>query len=151
MAAGLLAQSQWASSSAAFFADYFQLVNIVGMLLQLFVVSRLVKRLGDSGGLCVLPVVAFGSYWPRRSSPVLAVVRWVKTAENSVDYSLQNTVSHMLYLPTTREEKYKAKQTIDTLVVRFGDVLSAVTVYVGTTLASRWGCRSSRSSTWRWC
>jgi AAA family ATP:ADP antiporter len=61
-------------------------------------------------------------------------VRWVKTAENSVDYSLQNTVAQMLYLPTTREEKYKAKQVTDTFVVRAGDVLSSVTVLVGTSL-----------------
>jgi len=40
----------------------------------------------------------------------------------------------MLYLPTTREEKYKAKQVTDTFVVRAGDVLSSVTVLVGTSL-----------------
>ena len=50
--------------------------------------------------------------------PSLAIVRWVKTAENSVDYSLMNTVRQMLFLPTTREEKYKAKQVIDSFVVR---------------------------------
>jgi len=60
-------------------------------------------------------------------------MRWVKTAENSVDYSLMNTVRQMLFLPTTREEKYKAKQVIDSFVVRIGDVLSAGTVYLGTT------------------
>jgi AAA family ATP:ADP antiporter len=38
----------------------------------------------------------------------------------------------MLFLPTSREEKYKAKQVIDTFVVRSGDVLSAGTVYLGT-------------------
>jgi len=37
-------------------------------------------------------------------------VLWVKTAENSVDYSLMNTVRHMLFLPTSREEKFKASR-----------------------------------------
>ena len=69
----------------------------------------------------------------RRCIPSLAIMRWVKTAENSVDYSLMNTVRQMLFLPTTREEKYKAKQVIDSFVVRIGDVLSAGTVYLGTT------------------
>jgi AAA family ATP:ADP antiporter len=59
-------------------------------------------------------------------------VRWAKTAENATDYSLQNTVRNVLFLPTTREQKYKAKQAIDTLFVRLGDVLSAALVYVGT-------------------
>jgi AAA family ATP:ADP antiporter len=104
------------------------------MLLQLFVVSRVVKYLGVRVALCIVPVVAFGSYAVAALIPSLAIVRWVKTAENSVDYSLQNTLAQMLYLPTTREEKYKAKQVTDTFVVRAGDVLSSVTVLVGTTV-----------------
>jgi len=119
-----------------FFAQYFQLVNLLGMLLQLLVVSRLIKLIGVRWALCVLPVMAFGSYLAAALLPVLAAVRWVKTIENSIDYSLQNTVNHMLYLPTTREEKYKAKQTIDTFFVRAGDVLSALMVYVGVTWLS---------------
>ena len=63
--------------------------------------------------------------------PVLGYARWAKTAENSTDYSLQSTVQQALFLPTTREQKYKAKQAIDTVFVRAGDVLSALLVYVG--------------------
>jgi AAA family ATP:ADP antiporter len=40
----------------------------------------------------------------------------------------------MLFLPTTREEKYKAKQVTDSLVVRTGDVLSSATVFIGTSV-----------------
>ena len=43
-----------------------------------------------------------------------------------------NTARQLLWLPTTREEKYKAKQAIDTFFVRTGDVLSAAAVFVGT-------------------
>ena len=39
----------------------------------------------------------------------------------------------MLWLPTSREEKYKGKQTTDTLLVRVGDLFSAGLVYAGTT------------------
>jgi AAA family ATP:ADP antiporter len=134
IAAGLLAPSDQGRYIGAFFADYFQLVNIIGLVLQLFFVSRLVKWLGVPVALCVLPVVALGSYAVAVLLPSLAVVRWAKTAENAVDYSLMNTVRQMLFLPTTREEKYKAKQVIDSLVVRSGDVLAAGTVYLGTTV-----------------
>jgi AAA family ATP:ADP antiporter len=78
--------------------------------------------------------VALGSYATAALIPSLAILRWVKTAENSVDYSLMNTVRHMLFLPTTREEKFKAKQVIDSFVVRAGDVVSAATVWIGTTV-----------------
>ena len=62
------------------------------------------------------------------------MVRWVKTGENATDYSLQNTVRQVLFLPTTREQKYKAKQAIDSFFVRAGDVFSAGLVYVGSQL-----------------
>ena len=66
--------------------------------------------------------------------PILGVARWAKTAENSTDYSLQNTVRNMLFLPTSRAEKYKAKQAIDTFFVRMGDVMAALLVLLGTSV-----------------
>jgi len=132
IAAGTLTREGEGAFIGAFYAEYFQVVNIIGMALQLFLVSRIVKLVGVHVAVCVLPVVALGSYAVAALLPSLAVVRWVKTAENSVDYSLQNTVRQMLFLPTTREEKYKAKQVTDSFIVRAGDVLSSATVFVGT-------------------
>jgi len=60
-------------------------------------------------------------------------VLWAKTAENATDYSVMNTGKQMLWLPTSRAEKYKAKQAVDTFFVRTGDLLSAGIVYAGTT------------------
>jgi AAA family ATP:ADP antiporter len=119
---------------ATFYSGYFGVVNLVGMLLQLFVVSRIVKYVGVPVAVCVLPLITLASYATIVAVPVLAIVRWVKTAENATDYSLQNTVKQMLYLPTTRTEKYKAKQAIDSFFVRAGDVCSSALVLVGTTL-----------------
>ncbi len=116
-----------------FYADFFQVVNIVGLLLQLFLVSRILKYLGVRVALMILPVIALVGYSLAAFLPVLGMVRWIKTAENATDYSLQNTLRGVLFLPTTREQKYKAKQAIDTIFVRAGDVLSALLVYVGTT------------------
>jgi AAA family ATP:ADP antiporter len=114
-----------------FYSDFFFVVNIVGLAIQLFLVSRILKYLGVRVALLILPIIAFAGYAFAVSYPVLSIVRWVKTAENSTDYSLQNTLRGVLFLPTTREEKYKAKQAIDTIFVRAGDVLSAVLVGVG--------------------
>jgi AAA family ATP:ADP antiporter len=116
-----------------FYADFFTIVNIVGLLLQLFIVSRVLKYLGVRVAIFMLPLIALGGYVVAAFFPVLALLRWVKTAENATDYSLQNTVRQVLFLPTTREQKYKAKQAIDTFFVRSGDVLSAALVFIGTT------------------
>jgi AAA family ATP:ADP antiporter len=83
-----------------------------------------------------MPVIALGGYTMLTFIPILSAVRWAKTAENATDYSLQNTVRNVLFLPTTREQKYKAKQAIDTFFVRVGDGLSAGLVFVGTGLLS---------------
>ena len=132
VATGSITLAEQGRYIGTFFADYFHIVNIVGMLLQLFVVSRAIKYLGVPVALCILPLVALASYTVAALIPSLVIMRWVKTAENSVDYSLMNTVRQLLFLPTRRSEKFKAKQLIDCLVVRIGDVLSAATVYVGT-------------------
>ena len=117
---------------AGFYADFFAVVNILGLLLQLFVVSRILKYLGLGVAILILPLIALGGYAIAAFFPVLAIIRWVKTAENATDYSLNNTVRQALFLPCSREEKYKAKQAIDTLFVRAGDVLSALLVFLGT-------------------
>jgi len=124
------AMGPWIGS---FYANFFSIVNLVGLLLQLFAVSRLVKYVGVPICLLILPLIALGGYSLLLLWPALTMVRWAKTAENATDYSLQNTVRNMLWLPTSRQEKYKAKQLVDTFCVRLGDVLSAVAVFVGTT------------------
>ncbi|GAF73399.1 unnamed protein product, partial [marine sediment metagenome] len=47
------------------------------------------------------------------------------------DYSVMNTAKAMLWLPTNRQEKYKAKQAVDTFFVRIGDLLSGGLVFLG--------------------
>ncbi|MEJ2245655.1 MAG: Npt1/Npt2 family nucleotide transporter [Acidobacteriota bacterium] len=116
-----------------FYAKFFTTVNIAGLLLQLFIVSRILKYFGVRIALLILPLIALGGYFIMAFFPILSIIRYAKTAENSTDYSLQNTVRQVLFLPTTREQKYKAKQATDTFFWRAGDVLSAVLVYAGTT------------------
>ena len=55
---------------------------------------------------------------------------WVKPA-NPTNASLMGTAKALLFLPTTREEKYKAKVAIDTVFVRLGDVLASGLVAFG--------------------
>jgi AAA family ATP:ADP antiporter len=106
-------------------------VNLVGFVLQLFVTSRVIRWIGVRGALFVLPAVALVNYSIIFAAPVLAVVRIGKILENSTDYSIQNTLRQALFLPTSRESKYKAKAAIDTFFTRVGDVISAGAVALG--------------------
>ena len=114
------------------YARFFTVVNIAGVLIQLFVVSRVVQFFGVAVGLMILPIISLGGYGLIALLPIFPVIRWAKTAENATDYSLNNTVRQMLFLPMTREQKYKAKQTIDSFFSRVGDTLQAVVVFLGT-------------------
>lgn len=127
-----VAEAQRDAYVGGFYGDYFFYVNILSIVLQSLIVSRIVKVAGMAGILLALPVAALGAYGLVATAAGLSLVRWVKTAENAADYSFMNTAKQMLWLPTTREQKFKGKQAIDTFFVRFGDMLSAGVVFVGT-------------------
>jgi AAA family ATP:ADP antiporter len=110
-------------------------VNIVGFLMQAFLVSRIFKYIGVRGALFILPLLALGSYGLIMVFPLFAVVRVVKILENSTDYSIQQTTRHALFLPTSREAKYNAKQAIESFFWRAGDLLQALVVFIGASLA----------------
>ena len=114
-----------------YLAGVYAWVNLLGLLIQTFLVSRIFRFIGVRGALFVLPCIAIGGYGLLIALPMLQIVRIVKIAENSTDYSLMNTIRAALYLPTSREVKYKAKQAIDTFFVRLGDMLQAGVVFVG--------------------
>lgn len=120
--------------AASFYSNFFLGVNTLGLLLQALVVSRVIKVIGVRGALLIPAVMAFLGYGLVAFVPLLMVITVYKTLENATDYTLMNTLRAALYLPTTREMKYKAKQAIDTFFVRLGDVLSAGVVAAGTYL-----------------
>jgi AAA family ATP:ADP antiporter len=114
-----------------FYSSFFFWVNSIGAVVQLFVTPRLIRHFGIRTALLVMPLFSLFGYGAASLLPLLAVVRWGKTSENALDYSLNNTVRNALFLPLGSEEKYKAKQVVDTLFVRAGDVISAGLVFVG--------------------
>jgi AAA family ATP:ADP antiporter len=114
----------------AAYGEFFFYVNVAGVLLQMFVVSRLVAWAGLPKAFLLLPLLALGSAAAVAAIPLLSVLRVGKIAENATDYSLNNTLRQMLWLVTSTEMKYKAKQAIDTFFVRMGDVCSALSVWV---------------------
>jgi len=120
--------------TTAFYGNFFFWVNVSAMLLQAFVASRLLKYGGFAAILLILPVIALGSHTLMALLPVLAVVKMMKIAENATDYSLNNTSRHVLWLPVSSAMKFQGKPAIDTLYVRLGDGLAALTVLVGVNL-----------------
>ena len=123
---------------AAFYGDFQFWVTLVGLAVQLFLVARIYRQVGVRGALLIQPVVVAFGYGLLAAGPLLGgfvpvftLVRLVKIAENSIDYSLMNTTRHALFLPVDRDAKYEGKTAIDSFFWRFGDLLQAGAVYAG--------------------
>jgi AAA family ATP:ADP antiporter len=98
----------------AVFAAMDLAVNVLTLLFQVLLTGRLVQWLGLGWTLALLPLLLAAGFLALGLSPVLGVL----------------VVVQMLYVVLGREEKYKAKNFIDTVVYRGGDALSAW-VYAG--------------------
>ena len=123
-------------ATTVFYSSLYFWVNLFALLLQTFFVSRILKYGGMRMLLLTTPVISLFAYAAMVFAPVLALVKAVKVAENSSNYSVNNTARHMLWLPTSKEMLYKAKPTVDTLFVRLGDGMAALTVLLGTRVLS---------------
>lgn len=122
----------------AFYGQFQFWVTLISLCIQLFLVSRIFRVVGVRGALLIHPIIVAIGYGVLALGPLLGgfvpiftLVRWIKIAENSVDYSLMNTTRQALFLPVDRDAKYDGKTAIDTFFWRFGDLIQAVAVYVG--------------------
>jgi AAA family ATP:ADP antiporter len=115
----------------AFYGDFQTWVSSLTAIAQILLVARVFKTIGIGRSLWVVPVLAIAGYGGTVVLPGLALLATLKVLENSADYSLQNTVQQALFLPTSRDAKYKAKAAIDTMGVRLGDLASTALVFFG--------------------
>jgi ATP:ADP antiporter, AAA family len=116
---------------AAFYGQYYFVVNVLTVLVQLLLVSRVLRFVGVRSAILAAPAVAAVGYGLTALVPAFAVLRVVKVVENSLNYSLTNTARQVLYLPLSLAEQNAGRTTIETLFCRLGDVLQAALVAIG--------------------
>jgi AAA family ATP:ADP antiporter len=105
-------------------------VNLLTVVIQLLLTGRLVRWLGLSWTLALVPVLLGFGFVALALSPVLAVLVVVQVVRRAGNYAIMRPSREMLYVVLEREEKYKAKNFIDTAVYRGGDAVSAW-IYTG--------------------
>lgn len=113
-----------ARTRTALFARIDLVVNVTTLILQAFITGRVVKRLGVRFGIAFLPVVTAAGFIALALSPTLVVIALVQGVRRAVHYGLERPSREILYTAIPREEKYKSKNFIDTVVYRGGDALS---------------------------
>jgi AAA family ATP:ADP antiporter len=109
----------------AVFAAMDLAVNILTLLFQVLLTGRLVRWLGLGWTLALVPLLLAAGFLALGLSPVLAVLLVVQVLRRAGNYAIMRPAREMLYVVLGREEKYKAKNFIDTVVYRGGDALSA--------------------------
>jgi AAA family ATP:ADP antiporter len=114
-------------SRAAFFARVDVVVNGLTLAIQLGLAGRILGRLGIGLTLALLPIFSLIGFSALAAAPVLMVFVVFQVARRTLNFALVRPARENLYVPLSREDKYKAKSLIDTFVYRAGDQIGAWT------------------------
>lgn len=108
-----------------FFARIDLAVNILTALTQLFLTGRIVKLLGVPITLTLLPALSVIGFLALALFPLIGVLVTFQVLRRAGEYAVARPARELLYIVVPREDKYKAKNFIDTFVYRAGDQAAA--------------------------
>jgi AAA family ATP:ADP antiporter len=100
-------------------------VNLLTVVVQVFLTGRIVKKLGLSWTLAAVPLLLCAGFLLLGITPILNLLIVVQVIRRAGNYAIMRPAREMLYVVLGKEEKYKAKNVIDTVVYRGGDAVSA--------------------------
>lgn len=109
----------------AFFANINLWVNGLTLVIQLFMTGRIMGWIGVTFTLCALPLISMFGFASMAAFPTLAVFLVLQVARNVSNYALTRPAREVLFTAVTREDRYKTKNFIDTVVYRSGDQIAA--------------------------
>jgi AAA family ATP:ADP antiporter len=128
-------------AQTTFFATIDLTVNVITLFIQVFLTGRLVRWLGITAVLSLLPVLSMLGFGTIYAAPTLAAVAIFQVVRRSGNFALTQPARQILYTVVSREDRYKAKNFIDTAVYRAGDQVGAwsyaALVFVG------WGIKQA--------
>jgi ATP:ADP antiporter, AAA family len=113
------------AAQTEFFATVDLTVNLLTLAIQIFLTGRIVRCLGVAPTLALLPgisVLGFGALW---FAPVLGAVVPFQVLRRAGNFAIARPAREVLFTVLPREDRYKAKSFIDTVVYRLGDQIGA--------------------------
>lgn len=111
----------------ALFANIDMWTQIATLVLQLLVAGHLMKKVGVSFALALLPVTVLLGFVGLAIVGSIAALIVFEAAFRAVQRAIWRPARETLFTVVSREEKYKAKAFVDTFVYRAGDVVGAWT------------------------
>ncbi|HEY6911002.1 MAG TPA: MFS transporter [Myxococcales bacterium] len=109
----------------ALFARIDLVVNVLTLLLQAFVTGRLVRAGGIRLGIGLLPILTMLGFAALALAPTLLVLMAVQGVRRAAHFGIERPAREILYTDVNREERYKSKSFIDTVVYRASDAGTA--------------------------
>lgn len=115
-------------AKTAFFSSFMAGVNAFSFVLQFFLTGQLLRKLGVGFALLLLPATLFGGTVWMALQPGLAVVLFLKVADGSVRYSVEQSTRDILYLPIPNQVMGKLKSFVDVFVQRLAKGLGSLLI-----------------------
>ena len=113
------------AARTAFFAQVDLLVNVLTLGVQLFLTDRLLRGLGVALTLTLLPALSVLGFVTLGLTPTVAIIVMFQVLRRTSNFAVARPTREVLFTVIPREDKYKAKSFIDTVVYRSGDQVGA--------------------------
>ncbi|MEJ2256920.1 MAG: MFS transporter [Woeseiaceae bacterium] len=117
-----------ADERTRFFSNMNNWQNALALLFQMFAVKQVVTRFGIGRSLVLFPIVTVIGFAVLALDPTLMAVAVLTVVRRALGFGFTKPSTDMLYSVVTPEEKYKAKNFIDTAIYRGGDVVGTWTI-----------------------
>jgi AAA family ATP:ADP antiporter len=112
------------ASRTRFFALVDLTVSSLTLVFQLLLSAPLIRLVGIGGALAALPLATLLAFAAMAASPLPATVALAQGLRRAVEFAVVRPAREVIWTVVSREEKYKAKNVIETLVYRGGDAAS---------------------------
>ncbi|WP_027173354.1 MFS transporter [Methylobacterium sp. 10] len=112
-------------AQTAFFASVDLLVNLLTLGVQFFLTGRIVRRIGVGPALALLPAASILGFAALAVSPTITAIVAFQVFRRAGNFAIARPIREVLFTVVPREDRYKAKNFIDTVVYRTGDQIGA--------------------------
>ena len=113
------------AAQTAFFASVDLAVNVLTLGVQLFLTGRITRAIGVGPTLAILPALSVLGFAALAVSPTIAAIVAFQVLRRAGNFAISRPVREVLFTVVPREDRYKAKSFIDTVVYRLGDQVGA--------------------------
>jgi ATP:ADP antiporter, AAA family len=104
-----------------FFARVDLVVSLLTLITQAYFTSRLIKWLGVAWTLALLPAISVAGFLALGAAPTLFVLVAFESVRRAGNFAVARPTRELLYTVVSREDRFKAKNFIDTFIYRAGD------------------------------